>query len=540
MNSISWLNPFIVAGMRSHSRQGAFRRSVVAHTSIHLGLALLLLRDSRLSTIQFVAYFSIALAIIEGAFFLGWRLTQLPKSEAMEFMLVSPVQSHQFFFAEASVSFTRYVFIQLASLPIWIVVIQYGVLTTMDLPGLILIPLLWGAIIGFGLVVWAYETRTIRLIGQIVSLMAILIYLIVGVLAGERLGIWLNELPGEWSARIASTLMLMQQFNPFGVIKNYLDPRIPASLAMTSFLQLQLIGLGLLIAFWVRAACRLKGHFQDLHYFPLSNHRSEQTHLIGQYPLTWWTVKRVMNYSGEVNLWLAGGFCLIYSAYILAGDSWPRWLGVMAFQMIDRMGGPAILITGLVSMAAVPAAFQYGLWDPSAQDRCKRLELLLLTDLEGKDYWHAACQAAWKRGRGYLLVALLLWLALLHSGSLSFVQFLASLSSSAILIGFTFAVGFWCFRSGNQSNGIGSFLVLGVPILVFFMLRNPALSHFVSFLPQGGIYLALTSLPDFSWMLGQLFLAGVTILLTRHAIQTCEKSLRIWYDQHVGLKQANA
>ena len=60
-------------------------------------------------------------------------------------------------------------------------------------------------------------------------------------------------------------------------------------------------------------------------------------------------------------------------------------------------------------LAAVPAAFQYGLWDSTDQDRCRRLELLLLTDLSGDDYCHAALAAAWRRGRGYFVVAVVLW-----------------------------------------------------------------------------------------------------------------------------------
>ena len=75
------------------------------------------------------------------------------------------------------------------------------------------------------------------------------------------------------------------------------------------------------------------------------------------------------------------------------------------------MGGVPGLATALVVLAAVPAAFQYGLWDSNTQDRCRRLELLLMTELGARDYWSAAAAAAWKRGRGYFFVALVLWLA---------------------------------------------------------------------------------------------------------------------------------
>ena len=64
------------------------------------------------------------------------------------------------------------------------------------------------------------------------------------------------------------------------------------------------------------------------------------------------------------------------------------------------MGGIPVLATALVVLAAVPAAFQYGLWDSNTPDRCRRLELLLLTGLTARDYWEAAAAAAWRRGAG--------------------------------------------------------------------------------------------------------------------------------------------
>ena len=72
----------------------------------------------------------------------------------------------------------------------------------------------------------------------------------------------------------------------------------------------------------------------------------------------------------------------MYAAYIVAGDAWPDWLGSQVFVTFDQMGGVPAMAAALVVLAAVPAAFQYGLWDSSAQDRCRRLELLLLTDLD--------------------------------------------------------------------------------------------------------------------------------------------------------------
>src|SRR5262249_59710006 len=112
-------------------------------------------------------------------------------------------------------------------------------------------------------------------------------------------------------------------------------------------------------------------------------------------------VKRVTQDAGRANLWLAGGFGLLYAAYTVAGPHWPPWMGRLVFIIVDqKMGGIPVLAAALVVLAAVPAAWQYGLWDSNAMDRCRRLELLLLTELEARDYWDAATAAAWRRGRG--------------------------------------------------------------------------------------------------------------------------------------------
>src|SRR5204862_3896416 len=114
-------------------------------------------------------------------------------------------------------------------------------------------------------------------------------------------------------------------------------------------------------------------------------------------------------------------------------------------------GVPA-LTTALVLLAAVPAAFQYGVWDSNVPDRYRRLELLLLTRLDGRAYWHASASAAWNRGRGYFVIALVLWGAAVWAGQATGAQVLASIACGVILWGLYFAVGFWAFSRGIQAN----------------------------------------------------------------------------------------
>src|SRR5260221_13583995 len=87
------------------------------------------------------------------------------------------------------------------------------------------------------------------------------------------------------------------------------------------------VGLALL----ARGAWRMKAHFHDRHYSPAAAQRRLAETGIGDRPLSWWAVRRVLEYSGRANIWLAGGFGLVYAAYILLGDSWPAWMGTMVF-----------------------------------------------------------------------------------------------------------------------------------------------------------------------------------------------------------------
>ena len=64
-------------------------------------------------------------------------------------------------------------------------------------PPLLVMPFTWGAVTGLGLTAWAYEPKRVRKVGEVVVMMLVLFYLVVGVLAGENLRLWLNLLPED-------------------------------------------------------------------------------------------------------------------------------------------------------------------------------------------------------------------------------------------------------------------------------------------------------------------------------------------------------
>jgi len=183
----------------------------------------------------------------------------------------------------------------------------------------------------------------------------------------------------------------------------------------------------------------------------------------------------------------------------------------------------------------VPAAWQYGLWDSNAQDRVKRLELLLLTDLEPRAYWEAAAGAAWHRGRGYFVVAGLLWLAAGWAGTANAWQVVAALTASGLLWTLYFALGFRAFARGVQANGLGSLLALGLPALTYALVAA-GWPFLASLLPPGSVYVTLKHPPSLAWLLGPLLFGLATLALARSGLRCCDAELRRWYDLNHGSK----
>ena len=117
----------------------------------------------------------------------------------------------------------------MAGLPMLGLLALGGRLTFDDVPVLMLMPLTWGAVTGVGLTAWAYESRAVRRWGEAVSLGGVLLYLAVGVLAGENLRLWLTWLPAGVQWWFMELFGWFHTDNPFAVLQFWLQPQRPAA-----------------------------------------------------------------------------------------------------------------------------------------------------------------------------------------------------------------------------------------------------------------------------------------------------------------------
>ena len=173
------LRPFFSTAMRAPARHLTFRRTVALHVVLLTCLGWTAAKATTPATLSVIGQLALVLGILEGGALVGWRLTQLPKSQALEFLLVSPLQPRRVFLAEMLVGIARFALVCLAGLPVLLAMVLGGAIVPLDLWTLGLMPFAWGVVAGFGLTVWAYEPARVRRIGERIGLCCVLVYLVV-------------------------------------------------------------------------------------------------------------------------------------------------------------------------------------------------------------------------------------------------------------------------------------------------------------------------------------------------------------------------
>lgn len=523
---------FFRLAAQSRSRQKLWRQLVALHlATLAVGLWAGFWRpDVSSSTrwIESLGHASILLWIVEGSLLVGWRLTQWPKSQSIELVLVTSRSPVAAMLGEQVVGLSLLALVSLSALPIYIMAWQAGWL---DGAVPVLFPAmgwLWGSLAGFGLVSWAYEPRATRRFGERLAIGAILIYLSVGALMGERTFHFLSLVPWGLGEPFRDLFWAFHWNNPFALIhrlaRGGADHEYWRSWVVVHGLALLL--LALVIA---RAAFRLKPHAMERHERKPREARQRLDRQFETSPLTWWAVRRVREYSGQINVYLALGTAVLQGSHLLLGPLWPSWLGSDIFLVFDRLGGVPGLVTGMVLLGFVPAAYQFGLWDANDQDRRRRLELLLLTDLNQRDYLRASWFAAWDRGRGYLAAAGILAAAAWWSGTFGTAR-LACLVLAVVALGaFSFSLGFTYLarRTGAQ---VGFVLSVVLPALVWGIGQwSPGVA---AFLPAGAVYYALARGPSWEPMLAIVFTSFIAAAVLWRSRQRFDADLRAWYDGH--------
>ncbi|HSQ58478.1 MAG TPA: hypothetical protein VLM40_22345, partial [Gemmata sp.] len=175
--------PFFATAMRAPARHLTFRRTAALHVILLTCLGWAAAKTEHAALLSAVGQLVLILGIVEGAALVGWRLTQLPKSQALEFLLVSPVQPRRVFLAEMLVGIGRFTLVCLAGIPVLLLMVAFGAVAPADLWILALMPFAWGVVAGLGLTVWAYEPLAVRRVGEVIAMFGVLVYLVVGILA---------------------------------------------------------------------------------------------------------------------------------------------------------------------------------------------------------------------------------------------------------------------------------------------------------------------------------------------------------------------
>ena len=473
--------------------------------------------------------------ILGGLLLVGWRLTQWPKTRALEALLVTPPAAFRSTLHELAVTVTAFALAYLAAAPVLLVAVALGWLQPAETLLAGTLGLLWGTAVGLAVTSWSYEPARLRKAGERLFLAGLGVYLLFVGLAGERALQWLAAGGADASA-VRESVLGFHSGNPFAVALRLGGAEVfgAADGSLLTAVRWNLaLPLVLMPALALRIACRLQPHYMEHHFGRRAVAAGSSGP--GLRPLAWWAVRRVRRYSGNANVWLALGASALYAARLLAGDAWPTWMGGAVFAVYERLGGVAGLATALTVLAAVPAAYQFGLWDSTAAQRLQKLELLLLTDLGGRDYLRASLAASFDRGRWYALAAAVLILVGTVVGRLTPAHALFGAVGAVAMGTLHLGIGFRTLAKSSGGTWVGFTLSIALPLAQWFLWRA-GWTGVASVLPAGAVYAAWTGTGP---MLVPLTVFALELALAawllRSATDAFDRRLRSWYAANHGL-----
>ncbi len=437
--------------------------------------------------------------LVAGGCLTGWRLAQFPKSRSAEFQLVTPASDAKIILSQASAGLLRTVLVIAAAAPFIIAAWGAGWIDLAQAAALAVVPILAGTLAGALLAVVAYEPVWLRRLLERLVLVAILVYLLLFGLLGSyfvpRFYAWKSDV-GR-SQLIARMQTLEAWINPFRLMREI--GGYPATDFAWRALSISLFLGTLILLCWWRLTVRLRTHYYEENY-GAARHRRTGIFQLGSNPLSWWTARRVSRFKGNINLYLAWATVGLYSCWMLYRESWPHWLALNQLKLIESAGGEAMLAAACLHLALVPTAFLAGLWDSNMQERSGRLELLLTTPLAARQFLLASLRAAWMRGRGYLLAAIVMWIATATAGRISWNSCIVLICLSLAYAALYFATAFAHFARAVTDKAVTSrgmvWAVLTPLLTVGLFLAG--LPRIAALTPLGAVYILAT--PQATWL----------------------------------------
>ncbi len=489
------------------------------------------------------------LAVVCGGFLTAWRVTQLPKTRAYEFYLLTPASDWELVAGEMVAGMCRTAVVVLATAPLMAALWGTGWLSGAGCLALLVVPLVAGWLSGLLMAVVAFEPMWFRRLVERLVLLVVLVYLVVFGLLGHfcmpKIIAWWSGLTGTPAATFAQVGATTRYLNPFrllGAVSQETEPGLALRLAVVT----AALMLVILLCF-ARLVVRLRAHYTEENYAHSAGRRQSRRS-IGQNPLSWWTWRRVSQFRGHINLYLTWTTLVLYAAWMLLEDRWPTWLAMSQLQMIRGLGGEALLSVAALQLAVVPMAFLNGLWDSNSQQRVQRLELLLITPLAGRHFLQASAVAAWTRGKGYAVGAIGIWLAAVLSGRIQWFEAAGIVLLGACYLLLCFAVAFRNFARVESDQSVtvrGLVWSIGMPLLTVALFQMG--SHaWAAATPLGGVFmLSLPGAERASWVNCSLptvwFIAGTiaatsligSLLLLKSAVRNFDREIHDWFEANL-------
>ena len=160
----------------------------------------------------------LAAGIADGGALLGWRLAQLPKSPALEPLLLAPAPPWRTMLAEQAVGAALTLHSALAALPPLALLVGVGWLDPFDAAAIWALALAAAWALGLGLAWWSYEPRWVRRWGEGIVLAGTSLFVVFFGVLGDQALKGLARLPFDTGHAVRMLVLGSHYWNPFTIV----------------------------------------------------------------------------------------------------------------------------------------------------------------------------------------------------------------------------------------------------------------------------------------------------------------------------------